>query len=198
MSKHSLPKYVYRDVMPSGNVRHIFRKPGFMRATIKGAFGTQEFNDSYEFLLNGGAVPGLSARESKLAKMTPVFAGLLKKAKYRAMPSGLPFDISLDEVIGLHDRQMGKCALTGMAFSFTKAEKGRRNPFAPSLDRIVPALGYTVSNVRLTTLMANIARSDFSDDDFRRMRTNRVRNRATRVAHDNVFSANSAEKKEKK
>ncbi|WP_299830744.1 hypothetical protein [uncultured Roseobacter sp.] len=38
----------------------------------------------------------------------------------------------------------------------------------PSIDRIDNAEGYTLGNIRIVTVIANMARSDFSDDELER------------------------------
>ncbi len=45
----------------------------------------------------------------------------------------------------------------------------RRGPWAPSLDRITPSLGYTDGNVQIVTVIANLAKSDFTTEHFLKM-----------------------------
>lgn len=61
----------------------------------------------------------------------------------------------------------GKCSVTGISFSREKRDtrRGARkaNPFAPSIDRIDPAKGYTDANTRVVILAFNLARGDWGD-----------------------------------
>ena len=73
-------------------------------------------------------------------------ARMVASAKQRAKRSGLPFDLSTDD-FDIPDR----CPALGIPL-----EKGGDNRWAwPSLDKIVPELGYTRSNVIVVSLLAN-------------------------------------------
>jgi hypothetical protein len=62
-------------------------------------------------------------------------------------------------------REHTRCAVTGVAFEF----EGKRNPFRPSLDRIDSSRGYEPGNVRLVTLAANLAMSNWGDETLLKM-----------------------------
>lgn len=78
-------------------------------------------------------------------------------------------EICAEDIIALCERQMGRCALSGLPFSLRPSESGRSRPFAPSIDRIDCALGYKIENVRIVANIVNSARSDFSDYEFLNM-----------------------------
>lgn len=59
--------------------------------------------------------------------------------------------------------------LTGMEFSFQEFQGSARLPFGPSVDRVDNSRGYIKGNIRVTTVMANLARSDFPDQIFLQM-----------------------------
>lgn len=62
----------------------------------------------------------------------------------------------------------GKCAQTGIKFTFEKAageRVGRSNPFAPSPDRIDPRIGYTKANVQWVCWMYNMMKTDASVEE---------------------------------
>lgn len=88
---------------------------------------------------------------------------LLTGAKSRADAEGGMFALSKGDILEMINEQEGKCALTGIPFDLSDCQTPRR-PFAPSIDRIAQKGDYTRSNVRLTNVAANIARSDWSDD----------------------------------
>lgn len=58
------------------------------------------------------------------------------------------------------------CAVTGIMFDLTKS-RGNANPLGPSLDRIDASKGYTDKNTRLVTYFVNVAKGDWSEEQFR-------------------------------
>lgn len=87
---------------------------------------------------------------------------LLNYARDRARREGLPFDLSREFVRKKLDR--GVCELSGIGFRREPPGRHKTHPYAPSLDRVTPALGYVESNVRLLCFAVNRARSDWGDD----------------------------------
>lgn len=77
---------------------------------------------------------------------------LLMYAKYRARRQGVPFSIGLSDIppMGTH------CPLLGHPF----AQLASGSPFAPSLDRINPRLGYVKGNVWIVGSRANVIKGD--------------------------------------
>lgn len=86
---------------------------------------------------------------------------LLSNAHDRARRAGVPFSLPRGWVAGRLER--GVCEVTGLPFERTPRGRSRCNPFAPSIDRIEPALGYAPANCRLVCFIFNQARSDFGD-----------------------------------
>lgn len=75
---------------------------------------------------------------------------LVAVARHRAKSKGLEFDLSIDEIearVGA-----GVCELTGIRFDLTVP----RSWNAPSLDRIDPSQGYTMSNTRVVLYAVNV------------------------------------------
>lgn len=88
-------------------------------------------------------------------------------AKSRAKSKGLTFNLDSAYVVDLWRIQNGSCAVTKQPFALEKfGEKGQVHPFAPSIDRINPRLGYTKGNIRLIIYHLNIALSDFGQEQF--------------------------------
>lgn len=76
---------------------------------------------------------------------------LIQAAKSRAKKKSIPFDL-LDHVDHYHQIiNAGLCELTELPFS-----KEHGSPFAPSLDRIEPKLGYVHGNVRVILFALNM------------------------------------------
>lgn len=86
-------------------------------------------------------------------------------ARARAREDGLPCDITPDTLRQQWKDQGGLCYWTAIAMTFDDAA-APRHPLKPSLDRIVPELGYVAGNVVWATNFANRARSDCPADEF--------------------------------
>lgn len=82
-------------------------------------------------------------------------------AKARAAKTGLAFDLDADFLYDMLHTQEFRCALTSTRLSF---EKG--SPQVLSLDKNVPALGYTRGNVRWVSWAANRAKGDLTMEEF--------------------------------
>ena len=79
------------------------------------------------------------------------------------------FSITWPEFIELALEAANHCTVTGIPFdcSFQCAEGfGQRRPFAPSVDRINPALGYVKGNVRIVCVITNQALGTWGDGPF--------------------------------
>lgn len=89
----------------------------------------------------------------------PRVTNLVALARSRAREKGLPFDLK-SELLSIPDT----CPVLGMPLMKTP---GRCTPETPSLDRIVPALGYVQSNVRIISHRANTLKSNGTLEEFR-------------------------------
>ena len=92
------------------------------------------------------------------------------KAKSRAKKKKIDFNITLEYLKELWDKQKGICPITGWKMLNRKNSNTRiKAPFCPersSLDRIEPNKGYVIGNVRFICLMAQYAKHEFSDKDL--------------------------------
>ena len=77
---------------------------------------------------------------------------MVKAAKARARDRGVPFNITLDD-INTH----GRCPRCGVEL---KPNAGKAESCSPSLDRIVPALGYVKGNVTVICYRCNRLKGD--------------------------------------
>jgi hypothetical protein len=57
-----------------------------------------------------------------------------------------------------------RCAVTGLKLNTEKDKQHRRASYGPSIDRIIPALGYVQGNVRVVCMAANFAMNEWGDD----------------------------------
>jgi hypothetical protein len=92
---------------------------------------------------------------------------LLNNASDRAKRGALPFDLDRDWLEAKLKPMV--CELSGLPLERIPRGKFRINPFAPSLDRIRPELGYVKSNVRIIAFIVNRSRSDFGDEILMKM-----------------------------
>jgi hypothetical protein len=84
---------------------------------------------------------------------------LVRHAKLRSLKKSLPFDLEshLDEIQARIEA--GFCEVTGLPFNLD----GGRTWDSPSLDRIVPAVGYLFANIRIVCHAVNGAMGDWGE-----------------------------------
>lgn len=78
---------------------------------------------------------------------------LVKQASRRATSLGVPFGITVDD-IEIPD----VCPVLGIEIRIDA--RGGFNPSSPSLDRVIPELGYVPGNVRVISNRANLLKRD--------------------------------------
>ena len=71
------------------------------------------------------------------------------------------FDINIDFLLKLLEKQQGKCSLTGIVLEHT-----HNNWKSASIDRINNKFGYTIDNVRLICYGANVAMARLTEQEF--------------------------------
>lgn len=91
------------------------------------------------------------------------------RQKHAATHRGIPFDLKAGEVYALMRATAFRCAVSGVAFAKRFASDGKRDPWAPSIDRIENRQGYSVENVRIVCMAANIAMADWGFDVLLRL-----------------------------
>lgn len=86
---------------------------------------------------------------------------LLLYCKNRAKHNNLPFNIEINDIV------IPKyCPILETEFSLNKPKKGR-NMYGPSIDRIVPELGYVKGNIRVISLKANMMKSNATEKELK-------------------------------
>jgi hypothetical protein len=100
---------------------------------------------------------------------------MVSDAKKRARKKKIPFGLTDHCVREMFYMSRGKCSLSGLPFRPPEGEKVRhmRNPYAPSIDRIDNALGYTPDNVRLICVAMNLAMHQWGLEFFDELLTAR-------------------------
>lgn len=93
---------------------------------------------------------------------------MYKNAKKRAKSSGLPFSITLKDILACVPLD-GCCPITQLPF---ERGVGKVGPQSMTLDRVIPSLGYTPANIRVISHLANTIKQNCTDPEiFRRVAT---------------------------
>jgi len=86
------------------------------------------------------------------------------QAKIRSRNKGLPFDLTTDFVESICP---DICPVLGVELDYSKGTGAGGRWNSPSLDRMIPELGYLQTNVHVIALRANVIKSDGSVDELR-------------------------------
>ena len=108
----------------------------------------------------------ISERRKGWYEKNPVSAtiiSLYRTAKNRAKAKGLPFTLTKEWVV--ERIEWGKCELSGIPFNL-EVGRGVSGPFSPSIDKIVPELGYTPENSRMILCGINSLKSTGTDEEM--------------------------------
>lgn len=100
----------------------------------------------------------------RLASPVGRAGNIYRAARRRSLAKGIEFSVSLARI----ERALvlGICERTGIAFDLSRPDGVSRNPYAASIDRIDPFLGYTDGNVQIVVSMYNLGKSQFTDAEF--------------------------------
>ena len=83
-------------------------------------------------------------------------------ARDRANKHKIPFNITLDYLLDLWDKQCGICALSGITMTF-ELKKGRTHTNV-SIDKIDRTKGYVIGNIQLVCMACNQIKSDMTEE----------------------------------
>ena len=94
------------------------------------------------------------------------FARQIGGYRRRSQKSHLNFDLTIDFLVELFNKQQGLCYYTGQAMVWQG--HGSKGPVSDSmsLDRLSPLLGYTRNNVVLCSFIANTSKNSRSELEF--------------------------------
>ena len=88
--------------------------------------------------------------------------------KSRANQENAPFDLDAEHLIELFEKQDSKCFYTNQEILFTNTVVAANRPdnMTPSLDRLIPELGYTKGNVVWSAYYINRMKNDIPYKEF--------------------------------
>jgi hypothetical protein len=126
----------------------------------------------YKGKQNLGASLGLGRPElltpGKTTDKYSPFRYFMRKARNREHNETT--DLDLLYLKTLWEQQGGCCALSGLHMELPRHAvawgERLRDPWKPSLDRIDCSIGYLKGNVRFVTVIANLAKQNFSDEQL--------------------------------
>jgi hypothetical protein len=87
-------------------------------------------------------------------------AVMLRSAKHRAKRQGLPFDLEKSDLVIPEF-----CPVLGMPL-VCNAGSGAAKQNSPSLDKIVPELGYVKGNIQIISYLANVMKHDATPEQL--------------------------------
>lgn len=90
---------------------------------------------------------------------------LITQVKHRAKTKNLPFNISLDYLLLLNS---DVCPIFNTELLWAQKRK-KNDPDCPSLDRIIPKLGYVKGNVAFISFRANNIKSDANCEELEKV-----------------------------
>jgi hypothetical protein len=103
----------------------------------------------------------VAAKKSAARAHNPLPA-MLRDAKFRAKRDGIPFSITSADV-----KMPATCPILGIPL-MPKPANGKPGPwiYSPSLDKIVPELGYVPGNIQILSARANTLKSNGSLEEL--------------------------------
>jgi hypothetical protein len=104
---------------------------------------------------------GLRCKVCKKASISDEQA-MYAAARSRASKGGYPFTISLSDI-----SIPSTCPVLGITLKRHKGTRSGPSDTAPSLDKMVPSLGYVPGNIRVISMRANRIKTDATADELR-------------------------------
>ena len=120
---------------------------------------------------NGGMERMRNYRKNNPVKAKTI--DMFCKARQRAKEKNVPFDIDIDYVrslVGENAELAVRCPVLGFLLDYSTQRTegtGHALPNSPSIDRIVPELGYVKGNVRIISHRANTIKSNASVQELK-------------------------------
>ena len=97
-------------------------------------------------------------------KLHHILLSRLLGAKQRATKKNIEFDITLEDLVDIYNKQKGLCAITGL--KMTHDVLNGRTYTNMSLDRIDSQKGYIKDNIQLVCMVVNQMKSDLTYEEL--------------------------------
>lgn len=93
------------------------------------------------------------------------------RTRYKCKKEGLTFDIDANVLDEMFVNQQWRCSISNISFTPPggRGHKFDRDPFLPSIDRIIPERGYTKKNIRLVCLVLNLAINEWGLETMQKL-----------------------------
>ena len=75
------------------------------------------------------------------------------------------FNIVIEDLFALWEKQEGRCAISGIALTYHRDGSGKKE-FNASVDRIIPHDPYNKNNIQLVAHRVNIMKHELTEDLF--------------------------------
>lgn len=96
--------------------------------------------------------------ENKKIRRLDTRKSLLESAQSRAKSRGVPIDITFEDIV-----VPDYCPILGIKMV---KSTGKSKPNSPTLDRVIPELGYTKGNIQVISRKANMMKSDATYEEL--------------------------------
>lgn len=93
---------------------------------------------------------------------TQVSMYILRRTRASAKLQGVPYNLTLEDVT-----VPDTCPVLGIPLIINTGDTSKRPPGVPSIDRVVPELGYVKGNVRIISFKANRLKNNSTLDELR-------------------------------
>jgi len=125
----------------------------------------QDYHRDYQRNMNGAQKNKRHETKVKRESGTPCYA--LYRMIYSAAKRRPTGNIAtVEDLMDLYERQSGRCAVSGVKFTWTTNGDGKKLPTSISLDRIDNDKGYEIENLRLVCWQVNVFKNCWSDDQM--------------------------------
>lgn len=171
-------KNIYIERSRHGRRAVYYRVGKNRRVRLPDDMSSEAFRAAYQAACCSEPIPSANELPPSRQKVEATLKTAIRAAASRARQKGVPFDLSLDHILGMAAAQDFRCSLTGIRFFAAHSSKGRVHPYLPSIDRIGPKLGYTPGNVRLVIYAVNAMLLDWGEECFLRVVNSYKRHRS--------------------
>ena len=183
-------KYVQTETSRHGTTKNYFRRNRRERVRLPDDPNSDEFRAAYAKALASEPVPDVrdikpTAVELRKQRTERTLKSALVAARRRAKAKGVPFNLDVDFLLDLVERQEFRCALTGIEFFAQIDNAASIDPCTPSIDRIEPQKGYLKSNVRVIIYAMNAMLLDWGEDVFIQIANSYRYTKRTKEQHSN-------------